>query len=61
MAGYSISQNNLCLTRLSSSLKTATKINPDQFSAWRELARHHVVVGNNLMLPKERQEQRLGC
>ena len=42
-----------------SSLKTATKINPDQFSAWRELARHHVVVGFNNMLPKERQDKAL--
>ena len=41
------------------SYKTATKINPDQFNAWRELARHHVVVGNNLMLPKERQDKDL--
>jgi len=42
-----------------SSLKTATKINPDQFNAWRELARHHVVVGDNKMLPKERQDKNL--
>ncbi len=41
------------------SLKAATKINPDQFSAWRELARHHVVVGFNNMLPKERQDKAL--
>ena len=41
------------------SYKKATKINPDQFNAWRELARHHVVVGNNLMLPKERQDKNL--
>ena len=40
-----------------SSLKTATKINPDQFNAWRELAKHHVVVGFNNMLPKERQDK----
>ena len=41
------------------SLKTATKINPNQFSAWRELAKHHVVVGFNNMLPKERQDKNL--
>ncbi len=41
------------------SLKNATKINPDQFNAWRELAKHHVVVGNNIMLPKERQDKNL--
>jgi tetratricopeptide (TPR) repeat protein len=39
--------------------KTAIKINPDQFNAWRELAQHHVVVGNNNMLPKERQNKEL--
>tara|TARA_Y100000996_G_scaffold348708_1_gene287329 strand:- start:804 stop:2309 length:1506 start_codon:yes stop_codon:yes gene_type:complete len=41
------------------SLEAATKINPNQFNAWRELARHHVVVGNNIMLPKERQNKNL--
>ena len=42
-----------------SSFNTATKINPDQFDAWRELAQHHVVVGNNNMLPRERQNKEL--
>ena len=37
----------------------ATQINPNQFDAWRELARHHVRVGNNNMLPKERQDKNL--
>jgi tetratricopeptide (TPR) repeat protein len=41
------------------SFKAATKLNPDQFDAWRELAQHHVVVGNNNMLPKERQSKEL--
>ena len=41
------------------SLEAATEINPNQFNAWRELARHHVVVGNNIMLPKERQDKDL--
>jgi tetratricopeptide (TPR) repeat protein len=41
------------------SYKAATKINPGQYNAWRELARHHVVEGNNNMLPKERQDRSL--
>tara|TARA_Y100000590_G_scaffold348510_1_gene399567 strand:- start:449 stop:1954 length:1506 start_codon:yes stop_codon:yes gene_type:complete len=41
------------------SYKTALKINPDQYNAWRELAKHHVVVGYNPMLPKERQDKKL--
>tara|TARA_B100001559_G_scaffold160534_1_gene134715 strand:+ start:342 stop:1847 length:1506 start_codon:yes stop_codon:yes gene_type:complete len=41
------------------SYKVATKINPDQYNAWRELARHHVVEGTNNMLPKEKLNKEL--
>ena len=41
------------------SYKNAIKINPNQYNAWRELARHHVVEGTNNMLPKERLDKAL--
>ena len=35
----------------------AIKINSDNYDAWRELAKFHIVVGNNVMLPKDRQDK----
>ena len=39
------------------SYENALKVNPDNYNAWKQLARHHIVVGNNNMLPKDRQDK----
>ena len=35
----------------------ALKLNPDNYQAYAQLAQLHVVTGNNIMLPKERQSR----
>jgi len=39
------------------SYENALKVNPDNYNAWKELARHHIVIGNNNMLPKDKQDK----
>ncbi len=39
------------------SFEKALKINPDSFQAYGELVQLHVVTGNNIMLPKEKQSK----
>lgn len=39
------------------SYENALKVNPDNYNAWKQLARHHIVIGNNNMLPKDRQNK----
>ena len=39
------------------SYENALKVNPDNYNAWKQLARHHIVIGNNNMLPKDRQDK----
>jgi len=49
------SQDNL--DKAIESYENALKVNPDNYNAWKELARHHIVIGNNNMLPKDRQDK----
>ena len=49
------SQDNL--DKAIESYENALKINPDNYNAWRELAKHHIVIGNNNMLPKDKQDK----
>ena len=49
------SQDNL--DKAIESYENALKINPDNYNAWRELAKHHIVIGNNSMLPKDKQDK----
>ena len=39
------------------SYENALKVNPDNYNAWKQLARHHIVIGNNNMLPKDKQDK----
>ena len=39
------------------SYENALKVNPDNYNAWKELAKHHIVIGNNNMLPKDKQDK----
>tara|TARA_Y100000590_G_scaffold421891_1_gene526043 strand:- start:2146 stop:3648 length:1503 start_codon:yes stop_codon:yes gene_type:complete len=39
------------------SYEKAISINPDNYNAWKQLARHHIVIGNNNMLPKDKQDK----
>tara|TARA_S200000501_G_scaffold98822_1_gene92229 strand:+ start:317 stop:1819 length:1503 start_codon:yes stop_codon:yes gene_type:complete len=39
------------------SYENALKVNPNNYNAWKQLARHHIVIGNNNMLPKDRQDK----
>ncbi len=39
------------------SYENALEINPDNYNAWKQLARHHIVIGNNNMLPKDKQDK----
>tara|TARA_B100000676_G_scaffold63237_1_gene62671 strand:- start:2612 stop:4114 length:1503 start_codon:yes stop_codon:yes gene_type:complete len=49
------SQDNL--DKAIESYENALKVNPDNYNAWKELAKHHIVVGNNNMLPKDKQDK----
>ena len=49
------SQDNL--DKAIESYENALKVNPDNYNAWKELAKHHIVIGNNNMLPKDKQDK----